>query len=130
MTPEMRRIYVGMQRLARRFGAHGSFTGVHKTVGSPSVLAVTSVIPAQTLYFLPVRVESFSTTFPEVQIWQTTWIVFGDLGVNLESQDIVTNGALAYRIAAAPVAHYGFVLGPAQVDTLPDAPQTGDGWNL
>lgn len=107
------------------------FTGIRTTTpGSPSVAAITEVLGARHLVFVPAELNKFSTTFTEILAWDAPWLVFARLGVDVRFRDVYSDGTVAYRILNTPVTHYGFVLGPAQIDVLPDPPTTGDGWNL
>ncbi len=90
------------------------FTGVRGvTIGTGS--AIFSALPSRRLVFVAQALEGFARTFPEVEVWRAPWLVFALLGVDIQADDIYTDGTEKYQIAATPVTHYGFVLAPAVV---------------
>ncbi len=101
------------------FGVGGPvFTGVRGSavgLGAPTFESLS----ARRLVFVAQVLETFGRTFPEVEVWRAPWLVFALLGVDVQADDVYTDGTLAYQIAGAPVTHYGFVLAPAVVAGLP-----------
>lgn len=93
-----------------------AFTGVRPSrtgLAAPTYASIASC----RLVFVAQALEGFARTFPEVLVWKAPWLVFALLGVDVQAGDIYTDGTAQYQIAATPVLHYGFVLGPAVVFT-------------
>lgn len=98
-----------------------AFAGVRGTV--TGLGAVTNAaLASRRLVFIAAELEKYARTFPEVDVWKAPWLVFALLAVDVQSDDVYTDGTLAYRITATPVTHYGFVLAPAAPLPLVEVP--------
>jgi hypothetical protein len=105
---------------ARGIGVGGpDFTGIRTSGGSPAVDATETSLSSRRLVFIAAALETFGRTFPEVLVWRAPWLVFARLGVDVQAQDVYSDGTLAYLITGQPVTHYGFVLGPAMPTQVP-----------
>ncbi len=103
-----------------------AFTGVRSDDGDPANDATLSALSARDLVFVAAQLETFAATFPEVRVWQAPWLVFATLGVDVQANDLYTDGTHKYHITGEPVTHYGFVLGPAR-EYLYALPTVGGG---
>lgn len=126
-------LYTRFATLPTKLAARGvsvggpDFTGVRGVstgLGSPTYESLSG----RRLVFVAQVLETFGRTFPEVDVWRAPWLVFALLGVDVQEGDVYTDGNLAYLISGSPVTHYGFVLGPAVVATVPRSLALGGGY--
>lgn len=104
------------------FGVGGpSFTGQRGSGDGVVTARTIASLSARTLYFIPSQLETMHRTFPEVEVWKCPYLVFGVASLDVQADDVYTDGTLAYCITGAPVLHYGFLLGPASVCPVPVA---------
>jgi hypothetical protein len=97
------------------FGVGGpAFVGVRSTAGDPATDPTISALESRTLVFIAAQLETFAPTFPEVRVWQAPWLVFALSGVDVQANDLYTDGTYSYHITGQPITHYGFLLGPAK----------------
>ncbi len=107
---------------AKGFGVGGpSFTGRRTTQGDPSADATDEALSARRLVFIAASLEQYGRTFPEAITWNAPYLLFARLSVDVQKDDVYTDGTRAYLITGEPVTHYGFLLAPAKVAAQPVA---------
>lgn len=95
------------------------FAGVRASGDGYVTPILQTALPISRLVFIAAALETFGRTFPEALIWNAPWLVFALLGVDVQVQNVFSDGTLAYLITGQPVTHYGFVLGPAAPTNVP-----------
>lgn len=117
MTGEQRRLYLGMLRLFAMMGTGGAaWTGVRGVttgVGSPTF----SSLASRTIRFMEWNRVVDRASLPAIPIYTAPWWGLASAGVDVQPDDIYTNGTIAFRVTGAADVSSGFQVIPATVYT-------------
>ncbi len=104
-----------------------SFIVQRATGGTPTADPTITEYPARTMYVIPSALSQFARTFPEVEVWKCSYLLF-DFAINDErAKDVISDGTQAFLITGQPTLDYGFLLAPAERCAVPAGatPPTG-----
>jgi len=113
------------------FSVLGALPTCYRTTpGDPTQDATQASVGARAASIIPASGPHAAQALPAVAVWDTNWYVMAGAAVDIQADDVLTDGARAFVVTQQPITFFGFLLGPCEVCAVPEVVTTPGSMSL